>query len=302
MDKWYIVISGLLLLLAAVLFIRLIQYKRQMQIFADKLQKRLHGGVDPGIHVEYFDRDIVALAKALNDYSDQIKERNRALEQDRTRLKNVIAGISHDFRTPLTAAKGYMQLMKKGGRIDDRDMEYLDIAIAKTEYLRVLSDAFFEVSYAEARDESVDIRNIDVARILTALVLEQYEWIQESGIQVTFDIPESAVWVQSNEEVLNRIFTNFFSNAGKYADTRISVCLEQDTDGVSITFTNDIEADNEIDIDHVFDAFYRGNSRRKEGVGLGLYVVKCLADKLGHIVSAEVKDKQFSIVLRVFVI
>ena len=84
-HKWYIIISGLLLLLAAVLFIRLIQYKRQMRIFAAKLQKRLHGGVDQEIHVEYFDRDIVALAKALNDYSDQIKERNRALEQDRTR-------------------------------------------------------------------------------------------------------------------------------------------------------------------------------------------------------------------------
>ena len=95
------------------------------------------------------------------------------------------------------------------------------------------------------------------------------------------------------------IFTNFFSNARKYADTRISVCLQQDADGVSITFTNDIEADNEID---VFDAFYRGNSRREEGAGLGLYVVKCLADKLGHVVSAEVKDKQFSIVLRVVVI
>ena len=80
------------------------------------------------------------------------------------------------------------------------------------------------------------------------------------------------------------------------------VCLQQDTDGVSITFTNDIEADNEIDIDHVFDAFYRGNSRQKEGAGLGLYVVKCLADKLGHVVSAEVKDKQFSIVLWVVVI
>ena len=96
-----------------------------------------------------------------------------------------------------------------------------------------------------------------------------------------------------------RIFTNFFSNARKYADTRISVCLEQDTDGVSITFTNDIEADNEIDIDHVFDAFYRGNSCREEGAGLGLYVVKCLADKLGHVVSAEVKDKQFSVMLRI---
>ena len=95
------------------------------------------------------------------------------------------------------------------------------------------------------------------------------------------------------------IFTNFFSNARKYADTRISVCLQQDADGVSITFTNDIEADNEIDIDHVFDAFYRGNSRRKEGAGLGLYVVKCLADKLGYIVVAEVRDKQFSVMLRI---
>lgn len=99
--------------------------------------------------------------------------------------------------------------------------------------------------------------------------------------------------------MLNRIFTNFFSNARKYADTRISVCLQQDADGVSITFTNDIEADNEIDIDHVFDAFYRGNSRREEGVGLGLYVVKCLADKLGYTVSAEVRDKRFSIMLRI---
>ena len=49
MDKWYIIISGLLLLLAAVLFIRLIQYKRQMRIFAAKLQKRLNAGDPCGI-------------------------------------------------------------------------------------------------------------------------------------------------------------------------------------------------------------------------------------------------------------
>ena len=89
------------------------QYKRQMRIFADKLKARLDGGVDQDIHVEYFDRDILRLANALNDYSYQIKEKNLAVEKDRARLKNVIAGISHDFRTPLTAAKGYMQLMKR---------------------------------------------------------------------------------------------------------------------------------------------------------------------------------------------
>lgn len=120
MDIYYKIVIGLLLIIVAVLFIRVMQYKRQMRIFADKLKARLDGGVDQDIHVEYFDRDILRLANALNDYSDQIKEKNLAVEKDRARLKNVIAGISHDFRTPLTAAKGYMQLMKRADMLQEK--------------------------------------------------------------------------------------------------------------------------------------------------------------------------------------
>ncbi len=53
--------------------------------------------------------------------------------------------------------------------------------------------------------------------------------------------------------------------------------------------------DDEIDVDMIFDAFCRGKSRQKEGVGLGLYIVRCLADKLGHEVSAEVAGEVFTI-------
>lgn len=58
---------------------------------------------------------------------------------------------------------------------------------------------------------------------------------------------------------------------------------------------SDIDSDNEIDVDTIFDAFCRGKSRQKEGAGLGLYIVRCLADKLGHEVSAEVDDGIFTI-------
>ena len=57
---------------------------------------------------------------------------------------------------------------------------------------------------------------------------------------------------------------------------------------------SDIDSDNEIE-DTIFDAFCRGKSRQKEGAGLGLYIVRCLADKLGHEVSAEVVDGIFTI-------
>lgn len=295
MDIYYKIVIGLLLIIAAVLFVRVIQYKRQMRIFADKLKARLDGGVDQDIHVEYFDRDILRLANALNDYSDQIKEKNLAVEKDRARLKSVIAGISHDFRTPLTAAKGYMQLMKKGGHITGKDQEYLDIALAKTDYLRVISDAFFEVSSAEAKDDEIETADVDVAALLTSQAFEQYDWVKESGVNVTFDIPEQPVIVRSNDTMLSRIFANFFSNARKYARSRISVRLVCEDGRVKVIFENDIDSDNEIDIDTIFDAFCRGKSRQKEGAGLGLYIVRCLADKLGHEVSAEAQEGVFVI-------
>lgn len=295
MDIYYKIVIGLLLIIVAVFFIRVMQYKRQMRIFADKLKARLDGGVDQDIHVEYFDRDILRLANALNDYSDQIKEKNLAVEKDRARLKSVIAGISHDFRTPLTAAKGYMQLMKKGGHVIGKDQEYLDIALAKTDYLRVLSDAFFEVSSAEAKDDEIETADVDVAALLTSQAFEQYDWVKESGVNVTFDIPEQSVTVRSNETMLSRIFANFFSNARKYAKSRMAVRLVCEDGRVEVIFENDIDLDDEIDVDTIFDAFCRGKSRQKEGAGLGLYIVRCLADKLGHEVSAEVAGEVFTI-------
>lgn len=295
MNKYLLIISGLLLLLAAVLFVRILQYKRQMRIFAEKLNRRLKEEVDQSIHVEYFDKDILALANALNHYSDNIREKNLELERDRTRLKNVIAGISHDFRTPLTSAKGYLQLMKKSGNISGKDAEYLDIALSKTDYLRVLSDAFFEVSSADAKDDEIEIAEFDVTRLLTSLCLEQYEWIRESGIKVSFDIPETELMVKSNETMLGRIFSNFFSNARKYASTFLNVRLMETDRGIIVEFENDAEQIEDVDVSLVFDAFYRGASRSKEGAGLGLYIVKSLADKLGHEVDARVSDSRFVI-------
>lgn len=295
MNKYLLIISGLLLLLAAVLFVRILQYKRQMRIFAEKLNRRLKEEVDQSIHVEYFDKDILALANALNHYSDNIREKNLELERDRTRLKNVIAGISHDFRTPLTSAKGYLQLMKKSGNISGKDAEYLDIALSKTDYLRVLSDAFFEVSSADAKDDEIEIAELDVTRLLTSLCLEQYEWIRESGIKVSFDIPETELMVKSNETMLGRIFSNFFSNARKYASTFLNVRLMETDRGIIVEFENDAEQIEDVDVSLVFDAFYRGASRSKEGAGLGLYIVKSLADKLGHEVDARVSDSIFVI-------
>lgn len=289
----FIIIGGLLLLVAAVLFVRLFQYKKQLRSFAARLVERKSADMNQPVTVDYFDKDVVALADALNEYTDLIKQQTANLEGDRRQLKQVIAGISHDFRTPLTAAKGYMQMIEKSGQLDEKNAEYMQIAIEKTNYLKELSDTFFEVSAIEANTEPVQLEVVHLTNLLSELVMGQYEWIQERKLDTDFQIPEKDIIIESNAKLLSRIIENLFSNAKKYAVSRLQFTLTQSDDGFVITMSNDMEVSEDFDISRVFEAFYRETARHSEGTGLGLYIVKCLADKLGMTVSADTQNTMF---------
>lgn len=165
--------------MAAVLLVRLYQYKRQLRSFTKRINERKSANMNQPVTVEYFDKDILTLADALNEYTDMVKKQMLDLEQDRRQLKNVIAGISHDFRTPLTAAKGYMQMIDKNGVLDEKNQEYLTIAMDKTEYLKTLSDAFFEVSAIEANTEQVVMEPVHMTNFLSEQIMSQYDWIKK---------------------------------------------------------------------------------------------------------------------------
>ena len=308
----YIIIS-LLSLLVVILAVRLHQYKRQIKIFAEKTGARVEFDMNAPVSVDYFSKEITDLANALNAYTDKAKKYNLDLVKEQQRLKNVIAGISHDFRTPLTAARGYLQLLDKKGAIGTDERKYYNIIIEKMDYLAMLSDAFFSVSKIEAGGEDIELHRVNITNLLTETLLGQYPWIEENGIRLTADIPEQDIYVMSNEDCLMRIFNNIFSNARKYAETSLSISLKQadpkDKNNTSdknnkynknnyiLTFENDMELRDEIDSGRVLEAFYRGSSRTSEGSGLGLYIVDQLATRMNHKVEVEINENIFKIIL-----
>ena len=121
----------------------------------------------------------------------------------------------------------------------------------------------------------------------------QYEWIQERNLDTDFQILEKDIIIQSNDQLLSRIMENLFSNAKKYAVSKLQLSLVQSDTGIVITMSNDMEVSEDFDISRVFEAFYRETARHSEGTGLGLYIVKCLADKLGMTVSAGAQNTMF---------
>ena len=296
MDKTQILTMMVIVLgmICCILAVRLFQYKKQIRSFTDRIRKRKSNEVSQPVEVDIFDKDMVALAVALNEYTDAKKELMLQLEQDRERLKYVIAGISHDFRTPLTAAYGYLQMVRKSGELSERSLEYLDISMGKTLYLKELSDEFFEMSAIEANLGGMELEQVHLEKLLQECILGQYDWIAERGLQTEFEIPEQRVCVCANEHYLKRMLENIFSNIRKYAQSFVGVQLVVDDKGVELITSNDI-GNVEIEPEKVFEPFYRGKSRSLEGSGLGLYVVKCLAESMGYEVQSALKGKVFEI-------
>jgi len=291
-NRVMIVVIVCLFVLFFVFFLKYIILKRQIKSFGRQVESRKDVEYGSPIKVDNFDRDIVDLAVKLNEHTDIQRILDVEYKRSREQLNNVISGISHDFRTPLTAALGYLQMIEKSGELTEKNAEYLEIALQKNAYLKELSDEFFELSKLENGQENVTLESINLSNLISDFVMEQYGWMQEREITPDFEISDGIV-IESNLNYVMRITENLFSNAQKYTLKNLGVSVSKNESGVVFSVFNDTEESMDIDITRVFEPFYKPVSRNKSGSGLGLYVVKCLSDKLGIETKAEFDKNGF---------
>lgn len=296
-SKFLVTLCVILIIIIIIILVRIWQNKCQMRAFIRLTQKRLDSDSNQMITVEYFDKDILLLADTLNEYTALKKKAILEFKNEQKQLKNVIAGISHDFRTPLTAAKGYLQFVYKNNDLSLKDKEYLMIAMEKVNYLHQLSDEFFEISYLDAKSSNVDLQPLLLNKILAELILSQNEWIEKGNYKTNFIMPEKDIYILSNKHYLKRIIENIFINTKKYVKNSIGVHLYIDNESVKLIIRNDTYDSLDLDIKRVFEPFYRENARNSNGSGLGLYVVKSLAELMNYQVSATYKNNVFEVVI-----
>ncbi len=283
-----------LFVFSAVLLWKYISVKKNIRHFSEELEKLKDSDYRQPLKVSDFDKDIVELAVKVNEHTDIQRKLGNDYEQSKKQLSTVISGISHDFRTPLTASLGYLQMIGKSGELSEKNAEYLGIAMQKNQYLKELSDEFFELSKIDSSKEQMNMEEVCLSNILTEHILEQHSWIAERNISADFDMTDGII-VQTDRRCLERILNNLMSNAQKYTADRFSVTLKRDGGKTVLTAANTLSDSSSIDIDKVFEPFYRMDSRTAGGSGLGLYVVKKLCDKLNWTVSAQLTNNVFSV-------
>lgn len=283
-------------LLCIGLLVYLLLMKKQIRNITGELKENRNMDYNKQIRVQLFDKDLTELTKECNynlDYQSELKRKSRLQEEA---SKRAISDIAHDLRTPLTVVKGNLQLMEREGNLGEKEQQYLQICEAKTNELKYMVDEFFELSMLESDTSVVEVTEVNLTSLLMNVILEHELLIREHGLTPELSLPEKTMLVRGNEKLLERIFENLLGNIFKYAREQFFVSLVEEPDGCRVEFTNLIEKENTIDVEHLFDRTYMADaSRHKTGTGLGLFIVKLLAEKQGAKVYAEKTDNMLTI-------
>lgn len=295
-------VSILLAVACLVLIIYIISLKREMKSIQTELMETQKSDYNRQLRVALFDQDLTDMTIQMNHNLDYQKQLKLQTEQIELQMKQSVSDIAHDLRTPLTVIKGNLQLLDKDEQLSSRGKEYLDISIAKTETLRQMVDDFFELSVLESDQTVVELQKINATNLLMQFLLENEAVIRAAKLTPELQLPDQTVFICADEMYFKRMLSNLLNNILKYGKESFSVRLEEEMGSGnqskkarkwSISFTNKIDSSKEFNVEQMFERSYQGDkSRRSSGAGLGLYIVKLLADKQNAKVSARRDESQ----------
>ncbi len=262
-------IDFLLILLNSILAFSLISWKRQICEITRQI------GEDRQLRISLSNKDIEKLAGTINEKNDLEQKTKIRMLQEKEQLKQSIANISHDIRTPLTSIQGYLALLKSCENKEEQE-HFLSVIQAKADYLTELLQIFYDLSLIDREDFILETETLDINRMVTNCLIDKYNELKElSPIIKTEHAP---VWISGNTVACKRIIENLISNAIRYSNDAIEIAI--DANGV-FTVKNTAPELKNTDVTMLFQKFYTADTSRSNGnTGLGLYIVKELLDKI----------------------
>lgn len=242
------------------------------------------------------DAEFENVCGAFNDMQRHIlreREKNRRYEKART---DMIAGISHDLRTPLTAVRGAIKGLLDGvADTPEQQRRFLETAFRRTGDMDVLLRQLFYLSRLETGNMPLSLQMTEISALIGGYVKDRRAMFAENAVEITARTGEIRVELFIDPGQLRRIFDNLLENSRKYAEVhplKIEIALTRINRGVCLRFSDNGRGVPEEKLPYVFEEFYRGDESRgqKDGNGLGLYIVKYLTEAMGGSVRAENRE------------
>ena len=220
---------------------------------------------------------------------NKIKELNENLSMESMR-NEFFANLSHEFKTPLNIILGTMQLINKNIENDNITYnenfnlrKYNNVIKQNSYRLLKLLNNLIDITRIDAGYYNIKMYNYNIVEIIEDITMSITQYAQQRGIKLIFDTEEEDIIIGCDPEKIERIILNLLSNAIKYTDPggEIKVSITSSEEKVFVSVKDNGVGISERSISKIFERFAQDStsfSRRCEGSGIGLSLVKSLVD------------------------
>ena len=248
------------------------------------------------IHSKYNLKNINNLIYKINNLLTESKNIKIDYGNKNKSLMKMMTNISHDLRTPLTSALGYIDIILKSDLSEEEKKKDLITIEKRLRRLEELISSFFEFSRIISTNKLPTLEKINLTSILEESVIVFYDDYKKNNRKILLDCNQRKIIINSNKMLLTRIFENLIGNAYKHSNSDLIIKVEK-LNKVKIIFSNEL-LDDDVDVDRIFDEFYTVDiSRTKEGTGLGLAIAKEFTRQLNGKIYAEKRKGQLKIII-----
>jgi PAS domain S-box-containing protein len=219
---------------------------------------------------------------AINLFRDITQE----YEIDRIKSE-FISLASHQLRTPLSSIKTYSHMLLEGfmGALNEDQIKALESVVDASDRMNQLTDTLLNITRIEAGSMTISKKEVEICSLAEKVIKEQSLDAEAKNISVTLNAPKKSTLVNTDKFIIKEILTNLLSNAIKYTpdNGKVSIEIKSAKDEVVCRVVDTGIGIPKNAQEQIFDKFYRAPNvaeRDTTGTGLGLYLIKSLADRI----------------------
>lgn len=278
-------IIGVLIFIIILLIAYILLLKGQFRSINRQLSRRLNKHTRQPVSVQLIDHQLNELVININNCLKAEETLRLAGIREEKKFRDLIANISHDLRTPLTAINGYLQMLDNT-ELNKEQQRKIIVARKYAGELEQLIARFFEYSYLITMEPQLVQERINLTNQVTEYLAEMVPAFEERQLKLQLEAAEPVI-VWGDKESIIRILQNLIRNCLQHAIGYISVSCYVEREYAVVAFRNPLDKDLELESDKLFERFYTGDKARERSTGLGLSIVKILVTQMKGTVHAD---------------
>ena len=283
------ILAGIIILQSIIIW----KYQRQVKDICRQLAFLMKHDSNMLIHREFGLGGIGMLSDRLNDLLELRRKEKQYYQEKETLIADTYTNLSHDIRTPLTSLDGYFQLMEACENVEEQ-RRYLNIIHERIHSLNEMLEELFMVTKLKNESYRLELTSCCINRILKETVFSYYDdWVRRE-IQPDIQITEEQLYIDGNKQGLSRIIQNVIKNGLDHGEKKIRIVLKREQNQAVLRISNQVIASEQIDIEHVFDRFYKADAARsKTSTGLGLSIAREFVRRMNGEIGAKIEENEF---------